>query len=263
MLRCVVIGILAAIAVGLAIGIPTAITETPWYTRMTPVLWWNYPAWVLSSMLTGALAATYIRDRGVPVPPRQQDVSRKHAVPVRGWLPDLQQVGGHGAGHQRSARTVERARDHPLRLGGGADTRRQHPATRSHGPLGRRTHPGRVVAPADPGSRPERPIDHERSDESYAWAINGAPYPKTEPVGISEGNRVAVQLTNMTMMNHEHRGQRPQPPPDDGFDVRPDAARRRHSHSDRHGRLQRRPDGPRLRCRHGRDDVRMERMQRH
>ena len=36
----------------------------------------------------------------------------------------------------------------------------------------------------------------------YAWAINGAPYPTNEPVGISEGKRVAVELTNMTMMTH-------------------------------------------------------------
>ena len=36
----------------------------------------------------------------------------------------------------------------------------------------------------------------------YAWAINGAPYGKNEPVMIESGKRVAVQLNNMTMMTH-------------------------------------------------------------
>lgn len=67
MTRRVAVGVLASVAVGLMIGVPTGILETPWYTRMTPVLWWNYPAWALSSFLSGALAATYVRDPAVPV----------------------------------------------------------------------------------------------------------------------------------------------------------------------------------------------------
>lgn len=38
---------------------------------MTPVLWWNYPVWLLSSVFTGALAATYVRDSSLAVPPTQ------------------------------------------------------------------------------------------------------------------------------------------------------------------------------------------------
>lgn len=66
--RRAMVGVLAAVVVALLIGIPTGIIETPWYTRMTPVLWWNYPVWALSSLLSGALAATYVRDASVPVP---------------------------------------------------------------------------------------------------------------------------------------------------------------------------------------------------
>lgn len=36
----------------------------------------------------------------------------------------------------------------------------------------------------------------------YAWAINGAPYPKNEPVRIDSGKRVSISLNNMTMMTH-------------------------------------------------------------
>lgn len=54
-------GLLGTVFAAFAIGIPTGIVETGWYTRMTPVLWWNYPVWAVSSVLTGALIATYVR----------------------------------------------------------------------------------------------------------------------------------------------------------------------------------------------------------
>lgn len=62
------LGVFTALAVAVLIGVPTGVVETPWYTRMTPVLWWNYPVWALSSALSGALAATYVRDRTDQVP---------------------------------------------------------------------------------------------------------------------------------------------------------------------------------------------------
>lgn len=51
----------AATAVALIIGIPTGLISTPWYARMTPVLWWNYPIWVVTVLLSGLVAATYVR----------------------------------------------------------------------------------------------------------------------------------------------------------------------------------------------------------
>lgn len=61
----------AAAATALAaavIGIPTGIIQTPYYTRMTPVLWWNWPVWAASSLLLGLTAATYLR--AAPQSPR-------------------------------------------------------------------------------------------------------------------------------------------------------------------------------------------------
>ena len=66
--RRVAVGLVAAALTALVIGIPTGIIATSFYHRMTPVLWWNYPVWALSSILTGALAATYVRDPSVQVP---------------------------------------------------------------------------------------------------------------------------------------------------------------------------------------------------
>jgi hypothetical protein len=46
---------------GLAMGIPTGVIRTSFYTRMTPVTWWDYPIWAISAAALGLLAATYLR----------------------------------------------------------------------------------------------------------------------------------------------------------------------------------------------------------
>lgn len=71
MLRRVVIGMLATAVTALVVGVPTGVIETSFYNRMTPVLWWNYPVWAISSMLTGTLVATYVPVRGVSVSPSE------------------------------------------------------------------------------------------------------------------------------------------------------------------------------------------------
>ncbi|MCM2392801.1 hypothetical protein [Streptomyces albipurpureus] len=52
----VVVALLAAIV----IGVPTGVVPTSLFSRMTPVLWWNYPVWALSSVLMGLLVASYL-----------------------------------------------------------------------------------------------------------------------------------------------------------------------------------------------------------
>jgi hypothetical protein len=46
-----------------ATGIPTDVVPTELYRRMTPVVWWNYPLWAASAVLTGLVAATYMKTR--------------------------------------------------------------------------------------------------------------------------------------------------------------------------------------------------------
>ncbi|MBI0293206.1 hypothetical protein JBE04_01515 [Streptomyces sp. PRKS01-29] len=55
-----VAAVAVAFVAGAAIGVPTGVVPTPFYTRMTSVLWWNYPVWVASSLLMGLLVATYV-----------------------------------------------------------------------------------------------------------------------------------------------------------------------------------------------------------
>jgi hypothetical protein len=56
--------LVAVVSGGLAallIGVPTGVVPTSFYTRMTPVTWWDYPVWGLSAVLVGLIAATYLR----------------------------------------------------------------------------------------------------------------------------------------------------------------------------------------------------------
>lgn len=54
----------------LVMGVPTGIVRSSFYTRMTPVTWWDYPVWGLSALLIGLTAATYVRvgDASAPGP---------------------------------------------------------------------------------------------------------------------------------------------------------------------------------------------------
>ena len=54
---------LAAAASALAIGIPTGVVSTSIYSRMTPVVWWDYAFWAISAGVLGLIAATYVRVR--------------------------------------------------------------------------------------------------------------------------------------------------------------------------------------------------------
>jgi hypothetical protein len=53
----------AGFSVGFAllIGIPTVLIPNPVIGREVPVVAWNYSVWIATSILTGMLAATYVR----------------------------------------------------------------------------------------------------------------------------------------------------------------------------------------------------------
>ena len=50
----------AAVLVGIVIAVPTAIVANPFFTRMTPVEPEQYVFWILTSLVSGALLATYV-----------------------------------------------------------------------------------------------------------------------------------------------------------------------------------------------------------
>ncbi len=50
-----------SLVTALLVGVPTGVIPSSFYTRMTPVLWWNYPVWLATALLAGLLVATYVR----------------------------------------------------------------------------------------------------------------------------------------------------------------------------------------------------------
>lgn len=52
---------LFAVGFAVAIGVPTVLIPNPVFSREVAVVAWNYPVWVATSVLSGMLAATYLR----------------------------------------------------------------------------------------------------------------------------------------------------------------------------------------------------------
>ena len=50
-----------ALAFGLLLGLATVLIPNPVFTREIPPVWWNYPVWIATSVLSGMLVATYVR----------------------------------------------------------------------------------------------------------------------------------------------------------------------------------------------------------
>lgn len=46
-------GLVAAVLSAVIVGVPTDVLDTNWFTRMTPVRWWEYPVLTLTAVLTG------------------------------------------------------------------------------------------------------------------------------------------------------------------------------------------------------------------
>lgn len=60
-------GLGAAVLSTIVIGIPTDVIDTSWFTRMTPVRWWEYPVLGVTAVLTGLWFAMRARsDEGAP-----------------------------------------------------------------------------------------------------------------------------------------------------------------------------------------------------
>src|SRR5699024_1097652 len=52
---------IASVAVGLVVGLSPVLIPSPVFARDIPPVAWNYPAWIVTSVLMGMLIATYVR----------------------------------------------------------------------------------------------------------------------------------------------------------------------------------------------------------
>lgn len=64
-----------ALAFGLLLGLATVLIPNPVFTREIPPVWWNYPVWILTSVLSGMLVATYVREDLPPGPTPSEGVT--------------------------------------------------------------------------------------------------------------------------------------------------------------------------------------------
>ena len=51
----------AAVVIALLIGLPTDVIPNPVFGRPVPVTWWSYPTLIITAVLGGLLAGTYVR----------------------------------------------------------------------------------------------------------------------------------------------------------------------------------------------------------
>lgn len=65
--RRIVVAIAAAGASVLVIGLSTVLIPNSFFSRDIPPEWWDYPVWILMSVLLGLLIATYVREPGAQV----------------------------------------------------------------------------------------------------------------------------------------------------------------------------------------------------
>jgi hypothetical protein len=78
--RQVVVAVVAAALVALAIGVPTDVIPNPVFGRPVPVTWWSYPTLLITAVLGGLLAATYVRDRDSARPDELDAPTRRGSV---------------------------------------------------------------------------------------------------------------------------------------------------------------------------------------
>jgi len=82
---------IASVAVGLIVGLATVLIPNPIFARDIPPVAWNYPVWIVTSILMGMLIATYVRPLS--------------GVTARGAVAESAADPGDGAStEQRSAR---------------------------------------------------------------------------------------------------------------------------------------------------------------
>lgn len=59
--RQILAAAISAAVVGVVLGIATVLIPNDLFMRDIPPVWWNYPVWILTSVMTGVLIATYVR----------------------------------------------------------------------------------------------------------------------------------------------------------------------------------------------------------
>ncbi len=72
--------LVAGLLLTLAVGVPSDVIPNPVFGRPVDVTWWSYPVLVVTAVLGGLLAATYVRDPGTIDPAADDELDRPGKV---------------------------------------------------------------------------------------------------------------------------------------------------------------------------------------
>lgn len=75
--RQVVVAVAVAIGFGVLLGLATVLIPNSFFARDIPPVWWNYPVWIATSVFSGLLFATYVRDGPEPLEVEDGDAARR------------------------------------------------------------------------------------------------------------------------------------------------------------------------------------------
>lgn len=76
-----VVAVGGALATAVLVGVPTDVVPNPVFGREVPVTWWSYPVLAAVALLSGLLAATYVRVGDASPPGRPiADPARRRGV---------------------------------------------------------------------------------------------------------------------------------------------------------------------------------------
>lgn len=83
--RQIITAAAVAIAFGVLLGLATVLIPNPVFSREIPPVWWNYPVWILTSVFSGMLFATYVRSADGP---SLSECSPSESSPSEGVAPE-------------------------------------------------------------------------------------------------------------------------------------------------------------------------------
>ncbi|NLE96924.1 MAG: hypothetical protein GX596_02905 [Propionibacterium sp.] len=84
--RQVATATIATVIVALVIGVATVLIPNPVFGRDIPPVWWNYPVWLLTSLMSGMLIATFVRSDDAVTGPSAREATRTGRLGTAGGV---------------------------------------------------------------------------------------------------------------------------------------------------------------------------------
>src|SRR5699024_12590292 len=103
--------VVAGVGVTALIGFAPVLIPNEVFSRDIPPVWWDYPVWILTGVLSGALIATYVSEPGAQA--GQKPASEAHWKQAAEAGQDRRAEAGRGPGTEPSERSSSRTSADP------------------------------------------------------------------------------------------------------------------------------------------------------